>query len=178
MLEQAAPVDTDTAKSVQAWREDLVAMIPTLRAFAWSLARSSSDAEDLVQDTLIKALTNREKFRPGTNLRAWLFTILRNTFYSATARRAREVPDTDGAHAARLVSDPSQDWAAEFTSLRRALDDLPDEHREAIVLVGAAGLSYEEAAAITGSALGTIKSRVHRARTRLTAALDGGGPSR
>lgn len=171
MFQQVASVDDQAAADVETWRADLVAMIPTLRAFAWSLSRSSSDAEDLVQETLIKALTHREKFRAGTNLRAWLFTILRNTFYSATSRRSREVLDADGLHAARLTSPPAQDWAAEFTALRRALDTLPDEHREAIVLVGAAGLSYEEAAAITGSALGTIKSRVHRARTRLAAEM-------
>lgn len=171
MLETSAHSAQDPDRDIDAWREALVAAIPTLRAFAWSLARSSADAEDLVQDTLIKALSNPDKFRPGTNLRAWLFTILRNTFYTASVRRAREMPDPDGEQAGRLSVEADQEWAAQFADVRQALADLPDEHREAVVLVGAAGFTYEEAAEVTGCALGTIKSRVHRARARLISAL-------
>lgn len=154
------------------WREALIAMIPSLRAFAWSLSRNPSDADDLVQDTLIKAWTNRDRFQQGTNLRAWLFTILRNTWYTALSKRRREVQDSDGEHAASLTADPVQDLNMELHALQAALNTLPPEHREALVMVGAAGLSYEEAAEISGCALGTIKSRVNRARTRLAKMLD------
>lgn len=159
------------------WRNDVVAQIPSLRAFAWSLSRNASDADDLVQEALIKAWSNRDKFTPGTNLRAWLFTILRNTWYTAVGKRKREVRDEDGHHAETLTVQPSQEWSCELSALQAALNDLPPDHREAIVMVGAAGLSYEEAAEISGCALGTIKSRVNRARNRLARALDVERPS-
>ena len=159
-----------TATSV--WREEVVGLIPALRAFAWSLSHNGSDADDLVQDTLVKAWTNREKFEPGTNLRAWLFTILRNTYYTHVLRRRREVRDEAGEYAAALRSAPTQDWRVAMRSLQAALQKLPAEHREALILVGAAGLSYEEAAEICGCALGTIKSRVNRARARLLKIMD------
>src|SRR5580698_11391022 len=92
------------------WRDEVVGLIPALRAFAWSLSHNGSDADDLVQDTLIKAWTNREKFEPGTNLRAWLFTILRNTYYTGLLRRRREVRDEDDQHAKSLASAPTQEW--------------------------------------------------------------------
>ncbi|HEY4030529.1 MAG TPA: sigma-70 family RNA polymerase sigma factor [Caulobacteraceae bacterium] len=149
------------------WRDSVVQLIPALRAFAWSLSHNSSDADDLVQDTLIKAWTNRDKFEPGTNLRAWLFTILRNTYYTAAVRRRREVRDETGKYAATLSTGPTQDWSLAIRALQTALAQLPDEHREALILVGAAGLTYEEAAEVCGCALGTIKSRVNRARARL-----------
>lgn len=155
-----------------AWRDSVVAMIPALRAFAWSLSHNGSDADDLVQDTLIKAWTNKDKFEPGTNLRAWLFTILRNTYYTTLTRRRREVQDEDGDYAALLNSPPNQDWNVAVHDLQAALAQLPPEHREALILVGAAGLSYEEAAEICGCALGTIKSRVNRARNRLVRLLE------
>lgn len=154
------------------WRQDVVALIPALRAFAWSLSHNSADADDLVQDTLIKAWTHREKFEPGTNLRAWLFTILRNTYYTNAVRRRREIADENGKHAASLSAGPTQDWSVAMRALQSALQQLPDEHREALILVGAAGLTYEEAAEICGCALGTIKSRVNRARARLLKLMD------
>jgi RNA polymerase sigma-70 factor (ECF subfamily) len=154
------------------WREDVIAMIPALRAFAWSLSHNSSDADDLVQDTLIKAWTNREKFEIGTNLRAWMFTILRNTYYTAVVRKRREVRDEDGSYAATLTTPASQDWSLQVGALEAALQQLPDEHREALILVGGAGLTYEEAAEVCGCALGTIKSRVNRARNRLAKLMD------
>src|SRR6201987_6355346 len=97
--------------ATSSWRDEVVALIPALRAFAWSLSHNSSDADDLVQDTLIKAWTHRDKFEPGTNLRAWLFTILRNTYYTAAVRRRREVADENGKHAAGLSAPPTQDWS-------------------------------------------------------------------
>ena len=154
------------------WREEVVGMIPALRAFAWSLSHNGSDADDLVQDTLIKAWTNRDKFEPGTNLRAWLFTILRNTYYTSVIRRRREVRDETGEYASNLKAPATQDWSVAMRALQTALGQLPDEHREALILVGAAGLSYEEAAEICGCALGTIKSRVNRARARLLKIMD------
>lgn len=163
-------------RGAASWRDDVVALIPSLRAFAWSLCRNSSDADDLVQDTLIKAWSNRDKFEPGTNLRAWLFTILRNTYYTAVVRRRREVADEDGKHAAALSEEPTQDWSVAMHGLQAALQKLPDEHREALILVGAAGLTYEEAAEICGCALGTIKSRVNRARARLLKLMDAEAP--
>lgn len=158
------------------WRDAVVALIPTLRAFAWSLCHNASDADDLVQDTLIKAWTNRDKFADGTNLRAWLFTILRNTYYTSMVRRRREVRDEDGVHAAALTSPANQDWSVAMSALSEALKRLPPEHREALILVGGAGLTYEEAAEICGCALGTIKSRVNRARARLLKLMEAETP--
>jgi RNA polymerase sigma-70 factor (ECF subfamily) len=154
------------------WRDEVVALIPALRAFAWSLSHNGSDADDLVQDTLIKAWTNKDKFEPGTNLRAWMFTILRNTYYTHILRRRREVRDEQGEYAGALRTPATQDWTVAMRSLQLALQQLPTEHREALILVGAAGLSYEEAAEICGCALGTIKSRVNRARARLLKIMD------
>jgi RNA polymerase sigma-70 factor (ECF subfamily) len=159
------------------WRDSVVSLIPALRAFAWSLSHNSSDADDLVQDTLIKAWTNRDKFQLGTNLRAWLFTILRNTYYTNAVRRRREVRDETGKYAATLSAPPTQDWSVAMRALQAGLAELPDEHREALVLVGAAGLTYEEAAEICGCALGTIKSRVNRARARLLKIMAAEDPS-
>jgi len=150
-----------------AWRNEVVSLIPVLRAFAWSLSHNSADADDLVQETLVKAWTNRHRFEPGTNLRAWLFTILRNTYYTSVVRRRREVSDEDDHYAAGLALEPAQEWSVTLRSLQNALQQLPYEHREALILVGAAGLTYEEAAEVCGCALGTIKSRVNRARARL-----------
>ena len=149
------------------WRDQVVALIPALRAFAWSISRNGSDADDLVQDTLVKAWSHRDKFETGTNLRAWLFTILRNTYYTAVVRRRREVRDEDDQYANSLTCPPTQEWGLAIRALRAALDQLPIENQEALILVGAAGLSYEEAADVCGCALGTIKSRVNRARNRL-----------
>lgn len=154
-------------RATSSWRDEVIGLIPALRAFAWSLSHNGSDADDLVQDTLIKAWTNKDKFEPGTNLRAWLFTILRNTYYTHVLRRRREVRDETGEYAGTLKSPPTQDWSVAMHALQAALQKLPAEHREALILVGAAGLSYEEAAEICGCALGTIKSRVNRARARL-----------
>jgi RNA polymerase sigma-70 factor (ECF subfamily) len=158
--------------ATSSWRDEVVALNPALRAFAWSLSHNGSDADDLVQDTLIKAWSNRDKFEPGTNLRAWMFTILRNTYYTHVLRRRREVRDEQGEYAGQLRTPATQDWSVAMRTLQLALQRLPPEHREALILVGAAGLSYEEAAEICGCALGTIKSRVNRARARLLKIMD------
>ena len=149
----------------------LVAEIPYLRAFAISLSGSVTSADDLVQDTLVKAWANFGSFEPGTNLRAWLITILRNNFFSLYRKRRREVQDSDGIHAARLAVRGGQESWLELNDFRHALDRLAPEHREALVMIGVTELSYEEAAKICGVAIGTIKSRVHRARAHLAEIL-------
>jgi RNA polymerase sigma-70 factor (ECF subfamily) len=155
----------------KALRDDLLASIPNLRAFAVSLAGNSERADDLVQETLMKAWAKFDTFQEGTNLRAWLFTILRNEFYSQVRKRGREVEDAEGAYAARLASQPAQTGHMDMSDFREALGQLPADQREALILVGASGFSYEEAAEICECAVGTIKSRVSRARTRLAELL-------
>jgi len=150
-----------------ALRDAVLAAIPKLRAFAISLSGNVDRADDLVQETMLRALANIHSFQPGTNLQAWLFTILRNLFRCEYRKRKREVEDVDGRHADSLVSHPEQDSRLEFKELRVALGKLPQDQREALILVGASGFSYEEAAAICECAVGTIKSRVNRARHRL-----------
>lgn len=145
----------------------LVAEIPYLRAFAISLSGSLNSADDLVQDTLVKAWTKFDTFEPGTNLRAWLITILRNNFYSIHRKYRREVQDADGVHAAQVAVRGGQESRVGMEDFRAALDQLPPEHREVLVMIGMTELSYEEAAQVCGVAVGTIKSRVHRARARL-----------
>jgi RNA polymerase sigma-70 factor, ECF subfamily len=148
-------------------KSDLLAAIPRLRAFAISLAGSVDKADDLVQETLLKAWSNLDSFQPGTNMPAWLFTILRNVFYSDFRKKRREVQDTDSQFANTLSSAPTQTAHMDLTDLQSAMQTLPENQREALYLVGASGLSYEEVAEICGCAIGTVKSRVNRARARL-----------
>ncbi len=148
-------------------RDALVAQIGSLRAFAVSLCRDRDRADDLVQETLFKAWNHIDSFKEGTNLKAWLFTILRNTYFSERRKRKREVEDADGKYAARLAGAPEQHGHMDMKDFHAALTKLPADQREALVLVGAAGFSYEEAAEISDCAVGTIKSRVNRARSRL-----------
>ena len=139
-------------------RDQLPTHLAALRAFAISLTRNVASADDLVQDTIVKAWTNIDKFELGTNLRAWLFTILRNTFYSDIRKRRREIADPDGVHAGRLSVKPDHDGRLALADFRKAFDQLSAEHREVLILVGASGFSYEEAAKMTGA---------NRARARL-----------
>ncbi|MCU9850243.1 RNA polymerase sigma factor [Defluviimonas sp. WL0024] len=148
-------------------RDALPQHLPALRAFAISLSGDVASADDLVQDTIVKAWTNIDKFEPGTNMRAWLFTILRNTFFSDKRKRKREVPDPDGFHAGRLVEKPAHDGRLAFSDFKTAFNQLSPEHREVLILAGASGFSYEDVAEMTGVAVGTVKSRVNRARARL-----------
>ena len=152
-------------------REAILAAVPSLRAFAISLSGNVDRADDLVQETMLRALANIHSFQPGTNMSAWLFTILRNLFRSEYRKRRREVEDTDGSFAEGLKSHPEQLGRVEFQEFRTALAQLPPEQREALILVGASGFSYEEAADICECAVGTIKSRVNRARSRLAKLL-------
>ncbi len=187
-----SPTDTAPADRVEAlaqerrtedFKDGLIREIPNLRAFAASLSGSMQLADDLVQDTLLKAWGNSDKFEPGTSLRAWLFTILRNTYYSLYRKRGREVQDSEGTYAERMATHGNQESHLDLADFRKALAKLPEEQREVLIMVGATGLSYEEAAEICGVAIGTIKSRVNRARTKLAELLSIGsvddlGPGR
>lgn len=154
----------------------MIELLPSLRAFARSLTRDSSEADDLTQESLSKALASIGQFTPGTNLRAWLFTIQRNTFYTSYHKRIREpvlmVEELPGTYTAA-----SQEWSLKLRDVDAALRQLPVDQREAVMLVGGGGLSYEEAATICGCALGTIKSRVSRARAALLQILNSGDES-
>jgi RNA polymerase sigma-70 factor (ECF subfamily) len=152
-------------------KEAMLGAIPSLRAFAISLSGNVERADDLVQETLMRAIAHVDSFQPGSNMPAWLFTILRNLFRSEYRKRRREVEDVDDRYADTLKSHPEQVGRIEFDEFRTALAKLPHDQREALLLVGASGFSYEEAATICECAVGTIKSRVNRARTRLTELL-------
>ncbi|MEM8750653.1 MAG: sigma-70 family RNA polymerase sigma factor [Pseudomonadota bacterium] len=160
-----------------AFKTELLSVIPSLRAFALSLTRSSDRADDLVQEALMKAWNKHNLYLEGTNLKAWVFTIMRNEFYSQMRKRGREVQDSDGILAANLASHPQQEGHMDMNDFRSALETLPEDQREALMLIGANGFSYEEAADIIGVAIGTIKSRVSRARNRLMEVLEVAGES-
>lgn len=138
-----------------------------MRAFAISLTHNPAVADDMVQDAVEKAWINFAKFEAGTNLRAWLFTILRNTYYSSRRKTNREVADVDGIHAGNMAEKPAHDGRLQMGDFRDAFAQLGDEQREALLLVGASGFSYEEAAGMCGVAVGTMKSRTARARQKL-----------
>jgi RNA polymerase sigma-70 factor (ECF subfamily) len=158
-------------RRVESVRSEMLDAVPSLRAFAISLCGNVDRADDLVQEALTRALANIGSFEPGTNMPAWLFTILRNLFRSEYRKRRREVDDADGSYEDSLISLPDQMKHLEMAEFRRALDLLVADQREALILVGASGFSYEEAALICGCAVGTVKSRVNRARSRLAEIL-------
>jgi RNA polymerase sigma-70 factor (ECF subfamily) len=152
-------------------RASLFKAIPHLRAFAISLTGKMDQADDLVQEAIVRGLSHLDSFTPGTNLQAWLFTILRNQFYTSMRKRRREVEDPDGVMAGMLSIPPEQQGRLDLDDLRTALGKLPVEQREVLLLIGAEGMSYEEAAAICETKVGTIKSRMNRARLRLAELL-------
>ena len=165
------------------FRDGIVAALPNLRAFAISLTGNRDRADDCVQNAVLKALSNKERFEPGTNLRAWLFTILRNSVFSEHRSRRREVEDPDGSYVAQLATAPDQVAKLDLQDMQAALAQLRSDQHEAILLIAAEGLSYEEAAGILGVPAGTVKSRVSRARQRLAElmgveAADDFGPDR
>jgi len=166
-----------TRPETPTFKRELLATLPSLRAFAVSLSGRHDKADDLVQDTVMKAWAKQDSFELGTNIKAWLFTILRNEFYSQMRKRGREVQDTDGAFTERMAVHPSQYGIVDLNDFRKALDKLPDDQREAVILIGASGFSYEEAAEICHCAIGTMKSRVSRARTKLQELLQVAGES-
>jgi RNA polymerase sigma-70 factor, ECF subfamily len=148
-------------------RQEIIQHLPSLRIFALSLSRNPSVADDLVQETVLKAWSKFHLYTQGTNLRAWLFTILRNSFHSLRRKTTREVADVDGEMAARLATKPDHDGRMALSDLQAAMALLPAEQREALILVGAMGFSIEEAAETCGCAPGTIKSRANRGRRAL-----------
>lgn len=166
---------TSMEDSETAFRKGLLELVPFLRAFSRSLCGDRETADDLAQEALTKAWQSRDSFRPGSNLKAWLFTILRNQFYSDRRRAWRQAPWDDGAAERIPSARGEQTWSVQLSDTARALGGLPAEQREALILVGAGGFSYEDAAKICHCAVGTVKSRVARARKALSATLDGGG---
>ena len=148
-------------------RDSILQSIPALRAFAISLTSNVDQADDLVQEAIVSALSHIKQFTPGTNMQAWLFTILRNKFRTTYRKRRREVEDPDGEMAARLAVLPEQGANLDLQDLMVALTKLSFQEREALLLVVAQGFSYKEAVKICGTRIGTLKSRVSRARTRL-----------
>jgi RNA polymerase sigma-70 factor (ECF subfamily) len=150
-----------------AFGEEMVAQIPYLRAFAISLSGSYSVADDLVQDTLVKAWSHADSFEPGTNFRAWLVTILRNTYFSQYRKRSREVQDSDNVLAEQIPVKGGQESNVTMQDVQKALNKLAPEHREILLMIGITELSYEEAAQVCDIAVGTVKSRLNRARAKL-----------
>lgn len=150
---------------------EVTALVPTLRAFGISLCSNRTWADDLVQETLLRAWNNYGQFQPGSNMKAWLLTILRNQYYSELRHRKFEVEDPNDEHAARISVPPEHEAAAELDALKHALTILPVDQREALLLVCASGLSYKQASVICRCAVGTIKSRIARARDHLVAFL-------
>ena len=168
----------DGAAQQAQFKRDLTGVIPHLRAFARGLCGKSDLADDLVQETLLKAWTARDRFEAGTSMRAWTFVILRNVYLSGL-RRSRFQGEYDESAAERILSAPAeQEGPMHLSDLHRALMTLAPERREALLLIGAGGFSYEEAAAIAGCAVGTIKSRVGRARAQLTTMINEGAITR
>lgn len=160
--------------------DDVLQYIPALRAYSRALCKNIPNAEDLVQETLLRAIENVHQYQPGTNMRAWLFTIMRNRFMTNCYKSARERTGSDdcvSTHATARVQ-ASQEWHMYVIEMKSALHDLPVHYREAIILVGALGESYLDAARILECDIGTIKSRVSRARSMLREVLEPAGSPR
>lgn len=155
-------------------RAELVEMIPALRAFARSFCRNATDADDLVQETLLKGIANMHRYQPGTNMKSWLFTILRNTFYTRIRKYNRESPAAEGCVSGEPLAAPAQEWRMLGQEVTRAVQDLPDRQREVLILISVLGISYIDAAEICDCAVGTVKSRLNRARQRLVERLGDG----
>ena len=174
MNSPAHMVETAERLTDKDFHTELEHIAPHLRAFARTLCGCRERADDLAQETLLKAWAARESYRAGTNFKAWTFTILRNQFYSE-ARRARFTGEYDQDMAERTLSGHgNQEHAVELADVLRALGTLPAANREALILAAVGDLAYEEIAEICDIALGTVKSRICRARAMLVAALDGG----
>ncbi|MEO3385361.1 sigma-70 family RNA polymerase sigma factor [Mesorhizobium sp. CAU 1741] len=148
-------------------KTEIVDLIPALRAFARTFYRETNDADDLVQETLTRALSSIHQFKPGTSMKSWLFTIMRNAFYTKIKVETREAPGAADCISLRPASDPTQEWSARGREIAQAIQRLPEQQREVLMLIGVLGISYEEATEICGCAIGTIKSRLNRARARL-----------
>lgn len=150
---------------------EVVRLIPALRAFARTFCPDANDADDLVQETLMKGIANIDRFQSGTNMKSWLFTIMRNTFYTRIKMANREGPGLMDCASSRPATAATQEWSLRSGEMARAIEALPDDQRQVIVLIGVLGTSYDDAAHICGCAIGTIKSRLSRARNRLLETL-------
>jgi len=164
----------ETSALEKDFEREMIAALPALRAFSRSLCGRQGIADDMAQNALVNAWRARGRFEPGSNMRAWLFTIVRNEYYSY-ARRAWRQSHWDAAQSEAIPAPlDEQQWSMELGDMERGLRKLPDTQREALVLVAAGGVSYEEAAKISNVAIGTVKSRVARGRAALAAMMDGG----
>jgi len=161
------PVPGENTRGSDAPSQEIVQLIPALRAFARTFYRDPSDADDLVQETLTKGLGSIHQFQPGTSMKSWLFTIMRNTFYTRIKIATREAPGAADCASSRPATDPTQEWSARGREIANAIQRLPTQQREVLTLIGVLGVSYEDAAEICGCAMGTIKSRLNRARLKL-----------
>lgn len=148
-------------------QSEIVRLIPALRAFSRTFYRDIDNADDLVQETLTRGLSNIHQFRPGTSMKSWLFTIMRNAFYNRIKIQHREGPGQADCVSSKPVHDATQEWSARGHELSAALQRLPQQQREILMLIGVMGMSYEEACEICDCAIGTVKSRLNRARQRL-----------
>ena len=173
-LQNDAPENDKPEFNEAEFKKDLTELIPHLRAFSRSLCGNATLADDVAQDALLKAWNARERFIPGSNLKAWTFTILRNQFYSIKRRSWRATSLEPEVAEQTIVANSDAEQSMHLNDLRRGLDMLKDDQREAIILIGASGLSYEEAAEICDCAVGTIKSRVSRARKALETIMTSG----
>lgn len=152
-------------------REAILMHLPALRAFAMTLTKDESKADDLIQDTVVRAWSKFDQYEDGTNLRAWLFTILRNSFFSSIRKQRFEIDDPVGLFSNQVAEKPAHDGRLQLNDFHAAFGTLPVDQREALILVGASGFSYEEAAEMCDVPVGTIKSRANRGRKRLAELL-------
>ena len=154
--------------------ESVVEMLPALRAFARTFYRNQTDADDLVQETLVRALNSYETFTPGTRLKSWLFTIMRNAFYTQIKKTSREPVGVIRCVSDKRSAPASQEWTIHAKEVETAIHNLPAHQREVLVLITIEGMSYEDAARVCGCNIGTVKSRLNRARARLSSHFDTG----
>jgi RNA polymerase sigma-70 factor (ECF subfamily) len=171
-----APINTSEhpLPAFDAFTRDMTASLPALHSFARSLCRQGDMAEDLVQETMVRAWSSRHTFLPGSNFRPWLFTILRNQFYNAMRMQARTVTWEPEAAERLLVQEPEQEARIHLEDVERALSQLPDNQREMLLLIAGAGMTYEEAAVAADCKLGTVKSRINRGRAAIRMIIEGG----
>lgn len=153
--------------------EEVVLLIPALRAFARTFCKEPSDADDLVQETLMKAISKIDSYQHGTRLKSWLFTIMRNTFYNRVVIAKREAPGVEECASSRPMVEPTQEWAIRSIELKDAIERLPEQQKEVVILVGLMGTSYKDAAEMCNCNIGTIKSRLNRSRATLMIELGG-----
>ncbi|MCG7361021.1 sigma-70 family RNA polymerase sigma factor [Roseomonas sp. ACRSG] len=153
-------------------QDDLIACLPDLRAYARSLTRNRHDADDLVQDTVVRIMNSADRFQPGTNFKAWAFTILRNRFLNEFVAKRKQTREMDDAEMEQVPTSARQEEGLELADFQRIFHKLPEDHRSILALVAGSGLAYEDVAKVLDCAVGTVKSRVHRARMALYALLE------